>query len=102
MAKRVVRALGLIFGCIFTASLVRGFLSDALLNSSQSMCSSLCSAQIFPAYVLQIYVHVVVICSLYFGLIVLSYYFQGYTAAINLIELSWQYTPRIVYYYQVQ
>jgi len=45
MAKRVVRALGLIFGCIFTASL-------------------------------------------------------GYTAAINLIELSWQYTPRIVYYYQ--
>ncbi|RCV30234.1 hypothetical protein SEVIR_6G078100v4 [Setaria viridis] len=45
MAKRVVRALGLIFGCVFTASL-------------------------------------------------------GYTAAINLIELSWQYTPRIVYYYQ--
>lgn len=45
MAKRVVRALGLIFGCVFTASL-------------------------------------------------------GYTAAINLIELSMQYTPRIVYYYQ--
>ncbi|CAO2210261.1 unnamed protein product, partial [Urochloa humidicola] len=45
MAKRVVRALGLIFGCVFTASL-------------------------------------------------------GYTAAINLIELSRQYTPRIVYYYQ--
>ncbi|XP_062191187.1 protein CHLOROPLAST J-LIKE DOMAIN 1, chloroplastic-like [Phragmites australis] len=45
MAKRVVRALGLIFGCVFTASL-------------------------------------------------------GYTAAVNLIEFSWQYTPRIVYYYQ--
>ncbi|CAD6246525.1 unnamed protein product [Miscanthus lutarioriparius] len=45
MAKRVVRALGLIFGCVFTASL-------------------------------------------------------GYTAAFNLIELSMQYTPRIVYYYQ--
>jgi len=45
MAKRVVRALGLIFGCVFAASL-------------------------------------------------------GYTAAINLIELSMQYTPRLVYYYQ--
>ncbi|KAG0522331.1 hypothetical protein BDA96_07G027700 [Sorghum bicolor] len=45
MAKRVVRALGLIFGCVFTASL-------------------------------------------------------GYTAAVNLIELSMQYTPRVVYYYQ--
>ncbi|XP_066352381.1 protein CHLOROPLAST J-LIKE DOMAIN 1, chloroplastic-like isoform X2 [Miscanthus floridulus] len=31
MAKRVVRALGLIFGCVFTASLVRGFVSDATL-----------------------------------------------------------------------
>lgn len=28
--------------------------------------------------------------------------FQGYTAAVNVIEFSWQYTPRIVYYYQVQ
>ncbi|KAG8086698.1 hypothetical protein GUJ93_ZPchr0010g7899 [Zizania palustris] len=46
MAKRVVRALGLIFGCVFAASL-------------------------------------------------------GYTTMINLIEFSWQYTPRIVYYYQV-
>ncbi|TVU43538.1 hypothetical protein EJB05_10017 [Eragrostis curvula] len=45
MAKRVVRALGLIFGCVFFASL-------------------------------------------------------GYTAALNLIEFSWQSTPRIVYYYQ--
>jgi xanthine/uracil permease len=45
MAKRVVRALGLIFGCVFAASL-------------------------------------------------------GYTAAVNVIEFSWQYTPRIVYYYQ--
>ncbi|GJN39779.1 hypothetical protein PR202_gb28920 [Eleusine coracana subsp. coracana] len=45
MAKRVVRALGLIIGCVFIASL-------------------------------------------------------GYTAAVNVIEFSWQYTPRIVYYYQ--
>jgi len=45
MAKRVFRALGLIFGCVFAASL-------------------------------------------------------GYTTALNLIEFSWQHTPRIVYYYQ--
>ncbi|KAL5220420.1 hypothetical protein ABZP36_025133 [Zizania latifolia] len=45
MAKQVARALGLIFGCIFAASL-------------------------------------------------------GYTVAANLIKFSWQYTPRIVYYYQ--
>ncbi|VAI76184.1 unnamed protein product [Triticum turgidum subsp. durum] len=45
MAKRVFRALGLIFGCVFAASL-------------------------------------------------------GYTIALNLVELSWQQTPRIVYYYQ--
>ena len=44
MAKRVVRALGLIFGCIFTASLVRGFLSNALLKSSKSVLQfMLCS-----------------------------------------------------------
>jgi hypothetical protein len=41
MAKRVVRALGLIFGCVFAASLVHGLLSDAtLLFFSQSMPSS--------------------------------------------------------------
>ncbi|KAM0919310.1 hypothetical protein ACQ4PT_008238 [Festuca glaucescens] len=45
MAKRVFRALGLIFGCVFAASL-------------------------------------------------------GYTTALNLVEFSWQHTPRIVYYYQ--
>jgi len=45
MAKRVFRALGLIFGCVFAASL-------------------------------------------------------GYTIALNLVELSWQQTPHIVYYYQ--
>lgn len=45
MAKRVFRALGLIFGCVFAASL-------------------------------------------------------GYTIALNLVEFSWQQTPRIVYYYQ--
>ncbi|PNT66571.1 uncharacterized protein LOC100821624 [Brachypodium distachyon] len=45
MAKRVFRALGLIFGCVVVASL-------------------------------------------------------GYTAALNLVEFSWQYTPRAVYYYQ--
>jgi len=44
MAKRVVRALGLIFGCVFTASLVCGFLSDAtLLKFSQSISSSFMS-----------------------------------------------------------
>ncbi|KAK1609851.1 hypothetical protein QYE76_033524 [Lolium multiflorum] len=45
MAKRVFRALGLIFGCVFAASL-------------------------------------------------------GYTTALNVVEFSWQHTPRIVYYYQ--
>ncbi|KAK1609879.1 hypothetical protein QYE76_033552 [Lolium multiflorum] len=45
MAKRVFRALGLIFGCVFAASL-------------------------------------------------------GYTTALNMVEFSWQHTPRIVYYYQ--
>lgn len=45
MAKRVFRALGLIFGCVFAASL-------------------------------------------------------GYTIALNVVELSWQQTPQIVYYYQ--
>lgn len=44
MAKRVVRALGLIFGCVFTASLVRGFLPDAtLLKISLYMSSSFVS-----------------------------------------------------------
>lgn len=43
MAKRVVRALGLIFGCVFTASLVRGFLPDATLLKISLYMSSFIS-----------------------------------------------------------
>jgi hypothetical protein len=46
MAKRVVRALGLIFGCVFTASLIRGFVFDATV------------LKFFSVYVLQFYVSV--------------------------------------------
>lgn len=90
MAKRVFRALGLIFGCVFAASLV----SVVILHNALLLDSSW-------VFLLQCHLRPLVVSVCILVDYSVCYSFQGYTIALNLVELSWQQTPRIVYYYQV-